>query len=239
MRTFRLLLLVVVVIFFVGAKKTTDKLYVLESAPVMTKPAGSRLGFLDRGAELRFLEEKEGWVKVQVVGWIPKISVTADTLEVLTACEVPIGVEMLSKTFIKAAAPESTDKVVIRVRFENQGRPGGAFGARMEKQVSPDSRVISNIPGSTLTEFTGVIKLKDGLGYHVSRAEVSFDKRLAFGDTLEWDWVIPCAGDDDKKSALRVVKLGNFAATFFAKRVNYADGSELFLRREEYILRAE
>jgi hypothetical protein len=101
----RLLILIVVLVLCIGAQKVGERLYVLPSWEDLTAgPEGKTLALVLRGTGLEVLAEEGDWMKVQVIGWMPRVSVSADSLEPTRVSEDPIGVETMSKTFRRAVA---------------------------------------------------------------------------------------------------------------------------------------
>jgi hypothetical protein len=227
MRVFRLSILIVILVLCIGAGKTGDRLYVLPSWEDLTAgPEGKTLALVLRGTELEVVEEEGDWVKVQVVGWLPRGSATRDRTEPSRASEAPIGVETISKTFRHAVAPETTDKMVIRLRFRNEtNRISGGLGEIRSIEDKLGRRVITNVPGKSLSAFSGVLALKDKTGNTIASRDVEIKRRLDSGKSMEWEWILAPEDRADREAALREEDLKGSELQFTTTQVTYTDGS--------------
>ncbi len=76
-------LFAVLLLFSVGAKVKDSYLYVkVEKEDLREAPNGKKIAEILQSAEMKVLEEKDKWVKVQITGWIWKPSTTPDRSEI-------------------------------------------------------------------------------------------------------------------------------------------------------------
>ncbi|MDM7926414.1 MAG: peptidylprolyl isomerase [bacterium] len=66
-----------------GLSGQTGGLYVRENSESLRNgPNGDRIGEITSGTRVEALEKRPDWVKVQITGWIPEKSLTADPTQV-------------------------------------------------------------------------------------------------------------------------------------------------------------
>lgn len=63
----------ILLIFCTGAKPQDGSVYVnTEKVRLLDVPDGSKMGIIYKSTEMKVMEEKDNWIKVQITGWIQK-----------------------------------------------------------------------------------------------------------------------------------------------------------------------
>jgi len=76
-------LFTIVFLFCIGAQVKESYLYVkVEKENLRDAPNGKKISEVLQSTEMKVLEEKNNWVKVQITGWIWKASTTPDKSEI-------------------------------------------------------------------------------------------------------------------------------------------------------------
>jgi len=76
-------LFAILLFFCIGAQVKESYLYVkVEKENLRDAPNGKKISEVLQSTEMKVLEEKNNWVKVQITGWIWKASTTPDKSEI-------------------------------------------------------------------------------------------------------------------------------------------------------------
>ncbi len=161
-----------IMILFINSKLfgQSEQLYVkVKTENIRIEPNGTIIGEILSGNEVKVLEKKPNWIKVQISGWIWEKSLTSD----LTMVE---GYQIRA-SHILVASEEDANKMLDQLRqgknFEElaqqysvdslSGAKGGDLGKFGRGDLRPDlEKEIFNLK---IGEISGIIKTE--LGYHI------------------------------------------------------------------------
>lgn len=163
-------LLILVLVFSTNAFGQGGVLYVkLKQENVRAEPNGSKIGEVLAGTEVKVLERRPNWVKVQFSGWIWEQSLTSDSTGIygfmVRASHILVETEeeakqILSKIFEGAEFEELA-------RQNSLDRASGARGGDLGKFGRGDFRVEFEDAVFRLKvgQISGIVKTD--LGYHI------------------------------------------------------------------------
>jgi hypothetical protein len=93
--------------------------------------------------------------------------------------------------------------------------------------------LITNIPGRSLTAFSGILLLNDKTGNTIASKDVATKQRLDPGKSMEWEWIIAPEDMAGEKAVLREEDLKGSELRFITREITYTEGSTYIFGEED------